>query len=173
MTARTCFVGREPDRLAVADFLVGDGGENRLVGLAGSDFLIGQLGNDTLVDGGTSPYDINQFIGGPGSDIYYGGATKDVANFGGSLLGVTVDLTAGNATGDGNDLLRAWTTSSAPSSTTRSWATQAPTGCTATAATTRSTARGATTCSRAAPATTSSPGERESTPPSTNPHRPR
>ncbi|MBV9953277.1 MAG: hypothetical protein JO291_15085 [Acidimicrobiia bacterium] len=87
------------------DYVIGDGGSNRLAGLGGNDFISGNAGDDQLLDGGTSPTEVNQFIGGTGYDILYGGPTEDVANFGGSLLGVTVDLTAGTATGNGNDLL--------------------------------------------------------------------
>jgi Ca2+-binding RTX toxin-like protein len=90
-----------------ADYVIGDAGNNRLTGLGGNDFISGNSGDDQILDGGTSPTELNQFIGGPGYDILYGGPTEDVANFGGSMLGVTVDLTAGTATGDGygNDLL--------------------------------------------------------------------
>jgi Ca2+-binding RTX toxin-like protein len=90
---------------AYDDFLIGDGGSNRLVGLDGSDYLMGNDGDDVLVDGGHHTYDVNQFIGGNGYDLMYGGKAIDVANFNGSMLGVNVDLTQGTATGQGNDLL--------------------------------------------------------------------
>jgi serralysin len=60
---------------AVSNHLVGNAGDNRLYGMDGDDYLVGGQGNDTL-DGG------NGF---------------DIALFGDSPVGVTVDLASGYA----------------------------------------------------------------------------
>jgi len=66
-----------------ADILTGDSGANVLNGGTGDDTLNGQAGDDTL----------------------NGGAGSDTASFATAASGVTVDLTAGTATGDGSDTL--------------------------------------------------------------------
>jgi Ca2+-binding RTX toxin-like protein len=68
---------------ANADGLSGDTGNNSIAGAAGDDTLAGAAGDDTLA----------------------GGAGDDTADFSGSAASVTVDLAAGTATGDGNDVL--------------------------------------------------------------------
>ena len=75
-----------------ADTLTGDAGSNVLNGLAGNDILNGGDGDDEL-------------SGGLGNDTLNGGAGFDLANFSTAAAGVTVDLVAGTATGDGNDTL--------------------------------------------------------------------
>jgi Ca2+-binding RTX toxin-like protein len=89
------------------DFLVGDAGENRLVGLAGSDTLTGNGGNDQLIDGGSAdPNEHNNFFGGPGNDIYYGGQSLDSADFHASdAPSIWVNLSSALAFGEGDDLL--------------------------------------------------------------------
>jgi Ca2+-binding RTX toxin-like protein len=61
------------------DNLIGDDQYNVITGLAGDDKIYGQAGNDTL-------------IGGTGKDLLVGGTGIDVADYSGSLGGVTVDL---------------------------------------------------------------------------------
>ncbi len=67
-----------------ANSLLGVGGNDNLAGLGGNDYLAGGTGNDTL-DGGD----------GLGDEADYSEATAAVA----------VDLQAGTATGEGNDVL--------------------------------------------------------------------
>ena len=68
---------------AFNDTLTGDTNANVLQGLGGNDLLTGGAGNDTL-DGGTG---------------------TDTASYAAASSGVTVDLSAGTATGDGSDTL--------------------------------------------------------------------
>jgi Ca2+-binding RTX toxin-like protein len=68
---------------AFNDTLTGDGNANVLQGLAGNDLLVGGAGNDTL-DGGTG---------------------TDTVSYAASASGVTVNLSAGTAAGDGSDTL--------------------------------------------------------------------
>lgn len=65
---------------------------NTLTGTNGSDHLEGRGGNDFL-------------IGKGGADILDGGAGSDFAVYTNSTNGVTIDLVAGTATGEGNDTL--------------------------------------------------------------------
>jgi Ca2+-binding RTX toxin-like protein len=69
----------------------GDSG-NQLEGNAGADTLMGGLGMDTLV-------------GGVGNDSLSGGLGDDLVDFSQATGGMTVDLVAGVATGDGSDTL--------------------------------------------------------------------
>ncbi|MGZ4257252.1 MAG: beta strand repeat-containing protein [Gaiellaceae bacterium] len=66
-----------------ADVLIGDGGDNVLRGLGGNDFLQGGAGDDSL----------------------QGGSGNDTADFADSSGGVSVDLAAQTALGDGTDNL--------------------------------------------------------------------
>jgi Ca2+-binding RTX toxin-like protein len=68
------------------DQLTGNGGANALTGGAGDDTLLGEGGNDTL-------------RGGTGADRLEGGAGLDTASYVGSLVGVSIDLAAGTASG--------------------------------------------------------------------------
>lgn len=77
---------------AFDDVLIGDGGANGLLGGAGNDVLNGGGGNDTLT-------------GGAGDDALDGGSGVDTANYSGATTGVAVDLVAGTAFGEGNDIL--------------------------------------------------------------------
>ena len=90
------------------DSLYGTAGDDALYGDDGNDQLRGDDGNDTLDGGNGNDY----LIGGPGHDSLVGGAGTDTADYyfqgdpTGSLGPVTVDLTAGTATGaQGNDKL--------------------------------------------------------------------
>ena len=65
---------------------------NTLTGTSGADHLEGRGGNDFL-------------IGKGGNDILDGGAGNDFVVYTGSAKGVTVDLLAGTAKGEGNDTL--------------------------------------------------------------------
>jgi Ca2+-binding RTX toxin-like protein len=89
-----------------ADRLHGDGWHNKFVGLDGSDDMFGHGGDDELVDGGTSTSATNLLLGGAGNDTYTGGPAQDVVSwgfFGGPAI--QVDLGAGTAFGEGNDVL--------------------------------------------------------------------
>jgi len=112
------------------DTLTGDGGSNVLAGDQGDDTLVGGAGNDTLYGdgqigtdghglglsgpittipdvaslGGVSGNDTLE--GGLGNDTLNGGGGTDTASYANASGSVTVDLTAGTATGaDGNDTL--------------------------------------------------------------------
>ena len=68
---------------AFNDTLTGDGGDNRIEGLAGNDTMVGGAGNDTLIgDLGTDKLDgglgIDTLIGGAGNDTYTVDDTADV-----------------------------------------------------------------------------------------------
>ena len=78
------------------DTITGDSGNNTLTGGAGDDIVAGGGGFDTLVAGS-----------GAGNDSYDGGAGTDTVTFASTTMGVTVDLTAGTATGTetGNDTI--------------------------------------------------------------------
>jgi Ca2+-binding RTX toxin-like protein len=83
-----------PDTLdgdADANTIRGNGGDDRLWGQAGEDGLYGDAGDDTL-----GPSD--------GADTADGGAGVDLVHYG-RAVSVTVDLTAGTATGQGADKL--------------------------------------------------------------------
>ncbi len=85
------------------DRICGGKGNDTLVGGGGEDWLAGDEGNDKLSGGGGFR---DYLVGGPGGDVLNGGA--GVADFAGYLSApgpVTVDLTAGTASGDGSDTL--------------------------------------------------------------------
>ena len=67
-----------------SDTLIGDGAANLLNGGAGGDLIVGGLGDD----------------------IMNGGTGTDRVEFQSATVGVTVDLTAGTAAGEGNDSLQ-------------------------------------------------------------------
>ncbi|MDP1750681.1 MAG: cysteine peptidase family C39 domain-containing protein [Reyranella sp.] len=75
------------------DILDGGNGTDMLVGGAGDDVLLGGDGNDTV-------------IGGVGDDTLDGGEGMDTADYSAVTVGITADLEAGTATGDGSDALR-------------------------------------------------------------------
>ncbi|QDZ03014.2 CHRD domain-containing protein [Nitratireductor mangrovi] len=68
------------------DILTGDGGANRLEGLAGDDQLFGGGGNDVLV-------------GGAGADQLFGGDGTDTADYSAAATRVAVNLANGTAFG--------------------------------------------------------------------------
>ncbi len=74
------------------DRITGTPGPNRLAGGPGDDTLLGLGGNDVLLPGA-------------GADTVTGGPGLDTASFADAAAGVTADLLAGGATGDGNDSL--------------------------------------------------------------------
>ncbi|ABD05515.1 Hemolysin-type calcium-binding region [Rhodopseudomonas palustris HaA2] len=69
------------------DFVSGGEGDDYLQGNAGDDELLGGAGNDTL-------------LGGAGDDTIDGGDGIDTADYAFDIAGVTVDLSAGEASGD-------------------------------------------------------------------------
>jgi len=79
--------------------LVSGAGSDTLVGI---DDIYGSAGNDTITGNPAA----NDIAGGPGDDKIDGAAGIDLADFFDSEEGVTVDLAAGTATGDGNDTLK-------------------------------------------------------------------
>ena len=71
-----------------SDTLRGDGGDNRIFGLAGNDQIFGGGGDDLL-------------IGGAGADAFDGGSGYDTVYYGEAGLGLIIDMvTPGNSTGD-------------------------------------------------------------------------
>ena len=83
--------------------LFGSGFDDDLTGGTGNEYLAGDLGND-IIDGG----DGNDWLaGGAGDDDVDGGAgSRDLIDFETATQGVNLDLTAGVATGEGNDSVR-------------------------------------------------------------------
>lgn len=77
---------------AYNDTLTGDANANVIDGSAGNDTISAGNGNDTL-------------IGGAGNDSLDGGSGTDTASYAAAASGVTVDLSAGTASGDGSDTL--------------------------------------------------------------------
>ncbi|WP_416900382.1 MAG: hypothetical protein ACMVY4_00765 [Minwuia sp.] len=94
----------------VADTLTGGAGQDALFGGDGDDALAGNDSND-LLDGGAGVDNIvgglgnDLLVGGAGDDILNGGDGTDVVEFSGAATGVTVDLGAGTATGEGTDTI--------------------------------------------------------------------
>jgi Ca2+-binding RTX toxin-like protein len=86
------------------DRIDGGGGNDKLNGGKGrDDFVVGNSGNDT-VNGG--PGGLDFVLGLDGDDALIGGGGKfDTASFAEASAGVTVDLAAGTATGEGTDTL--------------------------------------------------------------------
>ena len=72
--------------------IIGDENGNVLFGTSGNDSIMGLGGDD-------------QLIGGAGDDLLDGGDGRDLANYGPSQGPILVNLAAGTATGDGNDIL--------------------------------------------------------------------
>ena len=96
------FVLAGPD----ADTVRGQGDNDTLVGNAGGgdtndvgDTIVGGTGNDFL-DGWVGD---DVLVGGLGDDQLRGEAGVDVVSYAGSAAGVTADLTANTATGEGSD----------------------------------------------------------------------
>ncbi|MDQ3879350.1 MAG: hypothetical protein M3290_13535, partial [Actinomycetota bacterium] len=96
------------------DFIIGDDGPNRIFGgISGEDTLRGLGGDDKLVGGlytldrsGHPVYvEDDVLIGGPGDDVLDGAFGSDTADFASSTAGVTADLRARTAVGEGNDKL--------------------------------------------------------------------
>src|SRR3954471_8592453 len=86
---------------------VGDGNDSVTInasvnGTIPSITIVGGSGNDTLVNNSNRPV---TFIGGAGDDAITGTGSHDTVDYSSSPGGVNVDLTAGTATGDGNDTL--------------------------------------------------------------------
>ncbi|MEL6997149.1 MAG: Hint domain-containing protein [Pseudomonadota bacterium] len=87
-----------------ADTLFGGDGNDSVLGDAGDDTLYGNAGNDTL-DGGEGTDTLfggdgqDRFIGSDGADSISGGTGQDTVDYSASGSGVTVDLSAGTATG--------------------------------------------------------------------------
>jgi len=103
-----------------ADVLPGTSGPDVIVGLGGDDIVNGLGGDDTIcagpgndvIDGGADDDRIwgdhghDQITGGPGSDQINGGKGADTVIYSDSPAGVTVDLSAGVASGHGNDTIK-------------------------------------------------------------------
>ncbi|MGI8519813.1 MAG: calcium-binding protein [Actinomycetota bacterium] len=100
------------------DLIVGDGHDNRLLGVYGGDVLRGAGGNDELMGGPSGGGEnVDRMDGGPGDDIINGGGfgcteqsqncknDRDEADFSTSSVAITANLKNGTATGEGNDVL--------------------------------------------------------------------
>jgi Ca2+-binding RTX toxin-like protein len=85
-----------------SDAIDGGGGGDDLKGGGGEDFAAGNHGTDS-VNGGPG----NDFVEGNGGNdaLVGGGGIFDTASFETASAGVTVNLTAGTATGEGTDTL--------------------------------------------------------------------
>lgn len=103
------------------DVLLGGGGNDTICGLGGADRIVGGEGDDRLF-GGLDFYDYEDYDGdhvepGPGDDhvdlghdpvteeLSWGTYTWDQVSYAHASGPVTVDLTAGTATGEGNDTI--------------------------------------------------------------------
>ncbi|MFO0291131.1 MAG: beta strand repeat-containing protein, partial [bacterium] len=84
--------GEGEDTLRNIENLVGGDGDDSLIGDAGNNQLDGGTGNDTLE-------------GGAGNDTLIGGAGTDTAIFGAGNNTVNLNLTTGQDTGEGTDVL--------------------------------------------------------------------
>jgi len=101
------------------DLVCAGGGDDRLVGGAGYDALFGGPGNDALLGGSETDglrggagndelsggSDGDTLWAGAGDDLVDGGDGWDWVSYSESPVGVTVDLSAGWATGEGSDML--------------------------------------------------------------------
>lgn len=74
-----------------------------ILGGDGDDVLQGGTGNDTVDASATLGYD--DVAGGPGNDALLCGVDGGAVDYLGSATAVTVDLTAGTATGEGSDTI--------------------------------------------------------------------
>ncbi|WP_416897927.1 MAG: FecR domain-containing protein [Minwuia sp.] len=81
--------------VAAGDTLTGDINANVISGGVGADLIDGGAGNDSLIGGNG----FDTMIGGLGNDTMDGGNGTDTADYTSSVTQVTVDLTAGTATG--------------------------------------------------------------------------
>jgi Ca2+-binding RTX toxin-like protein len=88
---------------AAADSLTGNSGNNSLSSGGSNDSLNGGSGNDSLVGGVGN----DALIGGIGNDSLNGGDGVDTANYASVTSALTINLSAGTATGDGSDVLTA------------------------------------------------------------------
>ena len=79
----------------VDNIFFGGGGDDRLEGRGGDDMLFGEDGNDRLYGGAGD----DLLVGGAGADVIDGGEGEDFADYGDSAAGVTIDLSAGSASG--------------------------------------------------------------------------
>ncbi|OGB58099.1 MAG: hypothetical protein A2503_07505 [Burkholderiales bacterium RIFOXYD12_FULL_59_19] len=79
----------------------GTNGHDVVNGTPGNENLEGLAGNDTLLAGDGD----DQLRGGAGDDVLDGGAGYDSVQFWSAAGPVTVNLAAGSASGDGNDIL--------------------------------------------------------------------
>ena len=78
-----------------ADKLVGTVNGESIMGLEGHDTLDGGAGDDEI-DGGP---DNDLLTGGPGADTLKGGTGTDTISYASSMMGVTINLRAGTASG--------------------------------------------------------------------------
>jgi parallel beta-helix repeat protein len=84
-----------------AETIIGTSGPDVICGLGGGDVIDGRGGDDVLLG---APGD-DWLTGGPGDDTLDGGSGADTAVYASSPAGVTVDLAAGTASGEGSDSL--------------------------------------------------------------------
>jgi Ca2+-binding RTX toxin-like protein len=99
-----CF-GEVPTNLSFTDgpdVINGTGGDDVLIGGRGNDKLNGGGGNDKICGGGGN----DKLTGGPGNDKMDGQVGTDQVKYAKATTGVTVDLGAKTATGQGNDTLK-------------------------------------------------------------------
>ena len=128
--------GEGSDTLISIETLTGSSHGDELFGDDDANLLVGGDGDD-------------RFVGGEGDDTFSGGDGSDTVDFEFksvlALTGVTVNLAAGTAAGEGDDTLSSVENVMVRSSTTCWSATPAPTTCPGSPAMTSSTAGAATT----------------------------
>ena len=88
-------VGAPIEGTMYADKLVGTSDGESIMGLEGADTLDGGAGDDEI-DGGP---DNDLLTGGPGADTLKGGEGTDTISYASSMMGVTINLRAGTASG--------------------------------------------------------------------------
>lgn len=89
------------------DYFLGEDGNDTLIGGAGADTLFGGSGNDSIMGGDGADH----IHGEAGNDYLSGGADGDAFWF---VSGAGVDTIDGGSTGNDQDTMSLWATSSAP-----------------------------------------------------------
>jgi Ca2+-binding RTX toxin-like protein len=93
--------------------LTGTTGDDVIAGLGGNDVIAGSWGNDVIcggdgngrIAGGTGSFETDLLSGDAGDDVIVTDSMSTTVVYAFARAGVTVDLEAGSATGEGSDTL--------------------------------------------------------------------